>query len=100
MLRHGAHQVNRSAFSGSKRAVHVDEAAAEDPLDQRALLGQLADAARLALLGMHVDVGARDVQVAAEHERPCRRRASSAANASSASRKRILAGKSLPPFGT
>ena len=50
---------------GIERAADVDQAAAEDPLDQRALLRQLADRARLALLRMHVALGARDVHVAA-----------------------------------
>ena len=50
---------------GIERAADVDEPAAEDPLDQRALLGQLADGARLPLLRVHVAVGARHVHVAA-----------------------------------
>jgi hypothetical protein len=98
MLRHGAHHVNRLVVVGLERAADVDEPAADDPLEQRALLGQLADRARLALLRVHVHVGARDVQVAADDQRPGARR--SAANCSSAARKRIFAGKSLPPFGT
>ena len=65
MLRHGGHQVNSSSLSGIERAADVHEPAADDPLEQRALLRQLADRARLALLRMHVALGARDVQVAA-----------------------------------
>ena len=53
-----------------ERAADVDEAAADDPLEQRALLRQLADRARLSLLRVHVALGARDIQVAAEDERP------------------------------
>ena len=51
---------------GIERAADVDQAAADDPLDQRALLRELADRARLSLFRVHVAVGARDVQVAAE----------------------------------
>ena len=57
---------------GLELAVHVDEAAAEDPLDQRALFRKLSDRARLPLLRMHVHVGPRDVQVAAQDERQSR----------------------------
>ena len=53
---------------GIERAADVDQAAADDPLEQRALLGQLADRARLALLRMDVPLGPRDVQVAADHQ--------------------------------
>ena len=41
---------------------------ADQPLEELALLRALADDARLALAGMHVAVGARDVDVAADHE--------------------------------
>ena len=100
MLRHGAHHVNSSVVVGIERAADVDEAVADDALEQRALLRQLADRRRLALLRMHVHVRARDVEVAAQDQRApvgLRRRRRTA---SSASRKRIFAAKSLPPFGT
>ena len=100
MLRHGAHQVKRPSLSGSTRAPEVDEAAADDPLDERALLRQLADRARLPFLRMDVPVGARDVHVAAQDAARARPAGNDAAYPSIASRKRILAGKSLPPFGT
>ena len=74
MFRHGAHQVNSWSFSGSSARPHVDQAVGDDPFEQFALVRELADRVRLALLRMHVDVGARDVQVAAEDERRCRRR--------------------------
>ena len=99
MLRHGAHQVNRPSLSGSSVAADVHQPAADDLLDQRALLGQLADRARLPLFRMHVAVGARDVQVAAEHEQPAvalERRGERVERLE----ERILAWKSLPPFGT
>ena len=67
--------------------------------ERLALDRQLPDRPRLALLRVHVDVGARDVEVAAEQHRraglPPR-----AANSRSASRNRIFASKSLPPLGT
>src|SRR5437867_4395705 len=53
---------------GIDGAPQIDQAAAQDPLDHRALFRQLADRAGLALLGMHVSVRPRDVQVAAQHE--------------------------------
>ena len=99
MLRHGGHQVKSPSLSGSKARAEIHQAAAENALDERALLRKLADRPRFPLFRVHVHVGARDVHVAAEHERAARglkRRA----YASSASRNRILAGKSLPPFGT
>ena len=77
MLRHGAHQREQSVVVGIERAPDVDEAAAEDAFDELALLRQLADGLRLALLRVHVVFGARDVQIAAEHAGPavcCERR--------------------------
>ena len=41
---------------------------AENPLDERALLGKLADRARFTLLGVNVTIGARDVHVAAQNQ--------------------------------
>jgi len=49
--------------------MHVSEAATEDPFNQRPFLRKLPDRPRFPLLGMHVHVGPRDVQVAAQHER-------------------------------
>ena len=100
MLRHGAHHVNIWSLSGSSARPTSTRPCADDPLELLALLRQLADRAWLALLRMHVHVGARDVQVAADHERDARAVQLLGANCSSAARKRILAGKSLPPFGT
>ena len=85
---------------GFDAAVHVDEAAADDALDERALLRKLADA-RAAC----APSDARPSRCARRSDRRTARAAiprprTPPANASSASRKRILAGKSLPPFGT
>ncbi len=51
----------------------VDEPVPDDALDDRPLVGTLADDVWLALLRVHVRVGPRHVEVAAEDERPCRR---------------------------
>ena len=60
MLRQGAHQVKSASLSGScSRADVVQAARVEDALEQRALVGPLADGAVVALLGVHVDLGAR-----------------------------------------
>ncbi len=83
-----------------QRPVNVDQSLADDPLEDRALLRPLPDACRLALLGMDIHVGPRDVHIPAHHEqpvlsaraRPSRRRAIP----ESGSWRR----KSLPPFGT
>ena len=101
MLRHGAHQVNSCVVVGVERAADVDEAAREMIRSSSSRSsGSWPMAPRLALLRVHVHVGARDVQVAAEDERPRPRPCAPRRSASIASRKRILAGKSLPPFGT
>src|ERR687888_1915956 len=55
-----------------ERAADVDEPAAEDSLDHRALFGKLADRARLPFFRMHVALGARDVHVAHHRDRPSR----------------------------
>src|SRR5262245_32959846 len=52
-----------------QRAADVYEPATQDPLDERALLRQLPDRARLALLWMHIAFRARHVHVA-EHDEP------------------------------
>ncbi len=72
MSRHGAHQVKISGLSGIERAGHVHEMRAEQPVEQRALLGTLPDDLRLALPRVHVDVRARDVQVPAQDHLPPR----------------------------
>src|SRR5574338_1053820 len=51
----------------------VHESLREDAFEQRALLRQLADRARLAFLGMHVDLEPRDVEITADDERRARR---------------------------
>src|SRR5262252_6824880 len=48
---------------GIDGATDVDEAVRQDALDDRALFGQLADCARLALLRVHITFGARDIHV-------------------------------------
>src|SRR5690348_13009832 len=50
------------------RAAHIDEVLAEEPLEKVALLGALADDARLALARMHVALAACDVDVAAQDD--------------------------------
>src|SRR6266545_5910101 len=55
----------------STRQVH--DSRGEDPLEDLTLLGPLPDDRRLALLGVNVPVGARDVQVPAENDLPARR---------------------------
>jgi hypothetical protein len=87
-FRHGAHQMKRASSSGCS-AGEVDEAAPQDAREDLALLLPLSYGARLALLRVHVAVGARDIEVAAERElSPAR--VLSPTHASSASRKRIL----------
>src|SRR5262245_8288918 len=54
---------------GIKRPSEVDETAAQDAFDERALLGKLADGARLSFLRMDVALGARHVHVAHHDER-------------------------------
>ena len=53
--------------------MHVHEPMADDALEQRTFVGPLADDVRLPLLGMHVHVGAGDIEIAAEDERLSRR---------------------------
>jgi hypothetical protein len=52
-----------------QRPPHIDEAAREKVLDERALLRQLTDGSRLSLFRMNIDLGPRDVHVPANHER-------------------------------
>ena len=52
----------------------IGQAAPQDPIDQGALFGALADDVRLALLRMHVDLGACHVQIAAQNQGSCIRR--------------------------
>src|SRR5687768_12050231 len=54
---------------GLEGAAGVDQTVADYSFEQRTLLRELPDDARLALLGMHVHVGARDVEVAADDHR-------------------------------
>ncbi len=68
-LRHGAHQVNKLSLSGSSVAPDVDQAAAEDALEEVPLLRALADRVPLALLRVNVAIRASDVQIAADHQR-------------------------------
>ena len=100
MLRQGGHHVNSWSLSGSSVRPTIDEALGQQAIEERPFLRQLADDRVLALLRVHVDVAVRDVQVAAEHERAVPRAATRPACAMSASRNRIFAAKSLPPFGT
>src|SRR3989442_14180557 len=58
-----------TVIAGIERSADVHEAAAQNPLDHRALLGKLANRARLALLWMHVALGAGDIHVAHHDER-------------------------------
>ena len=53
---------------GIECATDVDDAAGENGLEQRALLRSLADPVLLALLGVHVALGARHVEVAAQEQ--------------------------------
>src|SRR5581483_2736371 len=53
-----------------EHAAQIDEAARENPLDDRPLFRQLSDRARLPFLGMDVHVGPRDVHVAAHDQVP------------------------------
>jgi len=53
-----------------ERAADIDEMATEQTVEQFALLGALADDAGLALAGMNVDIGMRNIQVAAQHDLP------------------------------
>ena len=53
---------------GVERARDVDQGVAEQPIEKLALLQPLPDYAWLALPRVDVDVGARDVDVAAEDE--------------------------------
>ena len=100
MSRHGRPPREHLIVVRIERPADVDEAVADDPLELRALLRELADRARLALLRVDVHVRARDVQIAADDEAAAHLRCASAANSSSAARNCIFAGKSLPPFGT
>ncbi len=50
-------------FQGAAR---VHESVRDDPLEQGALFRELSDRARLSFLRVHVDLGARDVQVPAQ----------------------------------
>src|SRR5512143_2958327 len=52
-----------------ERSADVDEPMGQDPLEELPFLGELPDAVGLALLGMDVLVGPRDVQIAAEDRR-------------------------------
>src|SRR6266576_2573768 len=54
---------------GIELPTHVHELRAEQRFEQGALLGPLAHRIWLALLGMHIHLRARDVQVAAENQR-------------------------------
>src|SRR6185436_18008420 len=51
-----------------ERTADVGEPGGEQRLEKLALLGALADDAGLALARVHVEVAARDVDVAAKHE--------------------------------
>src|SRR3954468_14222714 len=51
-----------------ERAADVGEPRGKERLEKLALLGALADDAGLPLARMHVEVAARDVDIAAEHE--------------------------------
>ena len=68
MVRHGAHQVNRSSLSGSSVRCDVDEPLADDAREQLALLRPRADLIGLALLRVDVAFGERHVQVAAQDQ--------------------------------
>ena len=83
-----------------ERAPDVHQTPADEALDEGALFRQLPDGARLAFLRMDVPLGPRHVQIAAQDQRARSAARKLSANASSASRNFIFAGKSLPPFGT
>ncbi len=52
--------------------MHVDQAVAQQPFDERTFFRSLAHCTSLSLLWMNVHVGAGDVHVATQHERPAR----------------------------
>jgi len=54
---------------GFELAVHVYQAATEDPLNQCPFFRKLSDRARFPLLRVHVHVGPRDIHVATQDER-------------------------------
>src|SRR6266542_6926635 len=58
----------KALVGGIERATDVDEMAAEELVEQLALLGALPDDPRLSLLRVDVDFDTRYVQVAADHE--------------------------------
>ena len=55
---------------GIQRAAEIHEAPADELVHQRALFRELADGQGLALFGVHIPIGQRDVHVPAEHEAP------------------------------
>src|SRR5437588_432390 len=66
---------------GLQRAAHIHEVLAQEAVEKLALLRSLSDDVGLSLLWMYVDVGARDIDVAAQDDlaplvvqllRPCR----------------------------
>src|SRR4029453_13873265 len=54
---------------GIQLTVHIDEAMAEDLLDERAFIGALTDDSRFSLLRMHVHLRSSDVHVSAHDKR-------------------------------
>ena len=98
--RHGAHHVKSLIVVGIERAPDVDEAVADDALEQcRALPAAGRSHVGLRSFGCTSRIGSRDVQIAADDERQ-RIGAHFGGEPSSAVRNCIFAGKSLPPLGT
>src|SRR3954470_2521881 len=54
---------------GRHGAADVNEPSRDNPLEQRPLLGELADRPRLALFRVYITVGPRDVQIATDRDR-------------------------------
>ena len=70
MLRQGAHQVKRPSSSGARARPTSTSPSPMICSSSARSSRQLADGAGLALLRMNVHIGARDVQVAADDQRP------------------------------
>src|SRR5204862_6689684 len=58
----------QTGIVGIERPPQVGEARAEQRLEQRPLLGPLADRIELALLRVNVELGPRDIDVAAQQQ--------------------------------
>ena len=69
MFRHGAHHENIESASGASVRPTSTRPRPSSRSNMRALVGTLADDAWLPLLRMQIQIGMRDVQIAADHER-------------------------------